>query len=642
MNFFICLLRTNGFPVTEGDRLRFTEHVVSRGVKDPVVWEDLDGLSVLARRLGTCGPRCARVGSIAGVGDVRLDNPDEIARELPSAGPDKPHLELVLHAIARRGIDIARQLLGDFAFVAWDSSVRRLIAARDAFGVRALFHLKLGSDLVAFSSHASLLGIRRSINEKYIARYFVRSVTDEQTIFDSVDVIPAAHVLSVTQGRQVLQRYWSADESKVDQCHSVHDATEEFRTHFAEAVRRRHGVADGAVWSELSGGLDTSAVVCMSSWLNRTGGAHESIARTVTYADSLGSGDESEFVNAVGEASGIPNVQVRDAWPWRDDGETPIRTESPGPGTLFWFRERRRNEAMKVAGAQVLLSGFGGDHLLESNLHFFADRLASGPVLATLKEMALWAALRQTSFWRFAVTYGLVPLIPTIQSQVAAANGHMRIPTWVDKKFRRRFDLDARLKQTTIPKLSSGPLSRYQSGNIEHIQSIACGLPRDHPFVPFERRFPFLHRPLVELALRMRPELKVHPFARKVALREATRDVLPEFVRTRLGKGGVNTRMLWALSHEHGLLERILRDPALAQMGYVDANNLRESYAAALRGEQGLTVTLYNTLALESWILIETGRWPHHEGARSSTEVARKKEINHGTIKEAVPEACVD
>jgi asparagine synthase (glutamine-hydrolysing) len=553
-----------------------------------------------------------------GVGDVRLDNPQETAARLSVPSGPITDLELALRAAAAAGADSTEELLGDFAFVTWDLARLRLVAVRDAFGVKPLFYSRLAPDLLAFSSHASLLGVGGAISEEYVAKYFVRSISDEDTIFDSVEVVPAAHVTSVTDGRWSVRRYWCADRFDVDPSRAGENAIGELRSLFGEAVRLRLAGRE-SVWSELSGGLDTSSIVSTSSWLQDSGAAAAGISGTITYADSLGSGDESEFVNAVVQATGVRNEQVRDSWPWRADGRGPMCTEQPGPATLFWFRDRKRNNILGDAGARVLLSGLGGDHILDGNLRFFADRLASGSIRRTAREMANWAAWHQSSFWRLAFRNALLPLFPAGESRLVSREGHVRIPFWVARNFRRRSGMDSHLRRTSTPRLPQGSLPRFRSSNIEQLRFLPCTVPRDNPFTLYERRFPFLYRPLVELTLRLPPELKVHPCARKIALREAMKGVLPEVVRTRLGKGGVNTRMLWALNHEAPLIERMLRDPILAQMGFVDAAGLRSAYAGTRTGMQQLTVPLFNTLALETWMLIETGRWSRLEGAHPVT-----------------------
>ena len=198
------------------------------------------------------------------------------------------------------------------------------------------------------------------------------------------------------------------------------------------------------------------------------------------------------------------------------------------------------------------------------------------------------------------------------------------------------------MRRTSVQQLAEGASSRYRSANVEHIEFLAGSLPRPDPSVAYERRYPFLYRPLVELTLQFPPELKVQPNARKIALREAMRGVLPEAVRTRLGKGGVGARMLWALNHERRRVESMLRDPVLAQMGYVDAASLRNAYEETRTGKKQLTVPLFSTLALETWLLIELGRWPRLEGLHPSSLTSTQKERkNYATLQPAVRETAV-
>jgi asparagine synthase (glutamine-hydrolysing) len=638
MNFFICLIRLTGEPIGDAERRPLLEHLASRGLSGLTDWVHTGSLSALVRRLDDAGPRVARAGTTIGVGDVRLDHPERVVGRLPGAMAATTHLQLALEATQADGS--AASLLGDFAFVAWEPALRRLVAVRDVLGVKPLFYARLSQDLVAFSSHASLIAVKGTLSESYIAKYFVQT-REEATIFDSVQVIPAAHTVSVLDRQWSQRQYWFPERVEIDSRLSPRDAIQEFRGLFSEAVRLRLG--SGSVWSELSGGLDTSSIVSMSDWLHRTAGVNPRLSGTITYADSFGAGDESEFVDAVIQASGLRNEQVRDSWPWRDDEVGPIRTERPGPVTLFWSRTQRRNRILHDARAQVLLSGLGGDHILEGDLSFFADWLGGGSLRRACRDMVHWAAMQQRPLWDFAFKEALLPIIRTAGVPLFARERHLRIPSWIARGFRRRADMDAHLRGTSTQRLTEGPLPRYRSGSVARLTAVTRSLPRDQPWVGYERRYPFLYQPLVELTLRLPPEFMVHPYARKVVLREAMSGVLPEVVRRRLGKGGVNTRMLWALNHEQRLIESMLREPVLAEMGYVDPVKLHDAYVEARTGGQRLTVPLYSTLALETWIRIETGRWPPVEGRRPVVHVQPQKENeHHETIPEAEPERTAE
>jgi asparagine synthetase B (glutamine-hydrolysing) len=124
-----------------------------------------------------------------------------------------------------------------------------------------------------------------------------------------------------------------------------------------------------------------------------------------------------------------------------------------------------------------------------------------------------------------------------------------------------------------------------------------------------EMRYPFLYRPLVEASLMLPAKQRVRPHASKWILREATRDVLPERVRTRSTKGGIDARILWSLNREKPRLDALLRDPILAQLGCVDASELRRAVDDARRGVAVNNVHLFTALSLETWLSVRNSSW---------------------------------
>jgi asparagine synthase (glutamine-hydrolysing) len=122
-------------------------------------------------------------------------------------------------------------------------------------------------------------------------------------------------------------------------------------------------------------------------------------------------------------------------------------------------------------------------------------------------------------------------------------------------------------------------------------------------------RYPFLHRPLVEHSLRLPPAMRVRAGTGKYVLREAMRGILPEEVRTRRGKGGIDARLLWAMSREADRLRELLRDPEIARRGWVRPDALRAAVEAARQGEVRSLPFLLCSLSLETWLAVRAGRW---------------------------------
>ncbi|MGH7447910.1 MAG: hypothetical protein ACRELT_10150, partial [Longimicrobiales bacterium] len=136
---YVCALRPRGESLSKADVFGYITRLRRDGgatlhsiVEGPFAAVALDRPGQHRRLLG-------RFGNLIGAGDVRLDNRAEIAALAGVHANDHDDLELVLGALDRRGEGCIPRLLGDFAFVCWDARAQKLLAVRDAFGVKPLF-----------------------------------------------------------------------------------------------------------------------------------------------------------------------------------------------------------------------------------------------------------------------------------------------------------------------------------------------------------------------------------------------------------------------------------------------------------------------------------------------------------------------
>jgi asparagine synthase (glutamine-hydrolysing) len=134
-------------------------------------------------------------------------------------------------------------------------------------------------------------------------------------------------------------------------------------------------------------------------------------------------------------------------------------------------------------------------------------------------------------------------------------------------------------------------------------------------------RHPFLYRPLVEFALRLPQELRARAHAHRWVLRQAMSGILPEKVLTRVGKPTTNDFLEWSLTAERERLAPLIRAPILADLGVVEPTKLLEAFDDVIhraRGAEALCGPLLNTLAVEAWLRIRSGRWPFRIRSGSS------------------------
>jgi asparagine synthase (glutamine-hydrolysing) len=619
MRFFVCLLDVGGRGIPEKVQRRYEALPRARGLE--FAWQELgppgrehfrDALVLVAWDDPWGDPLVARARDHVAVGMVRLDNREDIERLTQCVGEGVPDLELVTRAVLGHGPACISRLLGDFAFAVWDAHARTVTAATDAFAIKKLYYAE-HDGFMAFASRAEAL----AFDDRYDAQFLAEVVTGcvvspGLSPYAGVRQVPPANA-AISNGRGIiLRRHWSATDFSIDWTwtNRERDAAQTCRDLLAESVRLRLDPA-GATWSQLSGGLDSSSIVCLAQSLAECGMVNHGLAGTVTYVDWQGTeSDERKYSDAVVARWSIPNHTIVDPPIWQDADGGPPRTDWPCESLALYPRERRLLQVVRGAGGRVLLTGFAGDELFTGTMYFFADWIARGRVVAALGEMARRAAIGQASFWQLAYRNAVLPLVPQVIRR-SLLQGQGTVLPWVTRTAVRRYTLRDRVAAAAT---YAGPLGRkYHHAVVTNVVAISGLLNAGFLGDVLDVRYPFLYRPLVEFALRLPPDLCVRPQARKWVLREAMRGILPEMVRTRIGKGGVCSVLGWSLSAQRSLLEPLLEEPILAELGIIDTTKLRAAFDVASRRpyrEDHLETLVQSTLLLEAWLQLRSDRWP--------------------------------
>lgn len=618
MRFFVCHIAQAGQLAEEAGR-EYDLVASARGL--PFRWHRRAEVSVMVAQ-DEADKRIRFVHShrYVGVGDVRLDNRAEL-EHLTGSDDKVSDLDLVARLVIENGVTYANTLLGDFCFVLFDLTRRTIVAGRDAFGVRHLYYAA-GLDAITFSSRGEII----SRPDRYDPQFFSELVaycapSAGHCAYAGVTALPPATLFVINDGKGRWQQYWSPESAAAKQLsHSGEkDAVPRCRELLTEAVICRLS-DDAPVWAQLSGGLDSSSVVSLAQYLQQAGAIRSAVSGTITYADSHGTGaDERQYSRVVTELYGLPNEVILDAPLW---DEMCIETIPDQPSAMLPLA-RREQETIRIlrrAGARILLTGQGGDDLFAGNMFFFADWLVSGRASEAIHTMITTAAKGRVSFWELAYKNALLPLLPAFV-QRALVRGEGRVPPWVCSRVSRQFDLPRR---SALACVYTGRLGhKYGDGVTSVVRGMSSKLGGQLVEEELDVRHPFLYRPLVEFALTLPPDLVVKPYARKWILRESMRGILPEKVRTRVGKGVLLGLLTWSATHQEKLLRAMMRESVLADLGVIDVAKLRAAASKARHEReraQLIASDLQYTLALEAWLQLRSGRRPR--GSSGSVEAS--------------------
>lgn len=209
--------------------------------------------------------------SILVVFNGEIYNYRDLQRELRACGhvfQTDSDTEVIVHAYEEYGDRCVTRLRGMFSFALWDTKRRRLLAARDRFGKKPLNYYWDGQRLIFGSEIKSLLlaGIPREVNpfalDEYVAYGYVPS---PNTLFQGVQKIPAAHILTYEDNHITVERYWDLPFEPTCQDDEA-TAIERTRALLEDAVRVRL-MSDVPLGAFLSGGVDSSVVVGLMSQL---------------------------------------------------------------------------------------------------------------------------------------------------------------------------------------------------------------------------------------------------------------------------------------------------------------------------------------------------------------------------------------
>jgi asparagine synthase (glutamine-hydrolysing) len=619
MKLFVGLIDWANGPVADAAQRRYES--VARAAGLAFRWCTVGGFSALlgADDGSDTDLIACHEGQIA-VGDVRLDNRGDLERWAACSDHAISDLKLVLRVIAKHGRRYVPAILGDFAFVIWNGATHTALAACDALAVKKLYYTERNG-VLAFASRGEALASGESYDVQYLAELLAYCpASPGRSVYAGVNAFPAATLAVVEKGRLTTDRYWSAydSEPQAPRAPSEREAAETCRRLLAEAVSSRLTGRHDA-WAQLSGGMDSSSVVSMAQWLTKSEAVPAGVAGTVTYVDSHGTGaDEREYSDAVAESLRIRNETIVDAVMWQQDDLGPPRSDQPSGLFPFYARDRRLAAIVRGAGGRVLLTGQGGDDLFGGNMFFFADWLAAGRIGPAFHEMARRAAIGRASFWELAYKNALLPLLPSaLQRRLVKGEG--QVPPWIHPTVARRYELRSRASASQAYAGRVG--HKYSDAIAALVAAIPAKLPTGVLDEALDVRHPYLYRPLVEFALRLPAELSVRPYARKWILREAMRGILPEVVRSRVGKGVLYGLLSWSTISHRAYLEPLLRDPMLAELGIIDATQFRAAFTAA-QYERDRSVKIspnvQYTLAIEAWLQVRSGRWPAGSEGHSS------------------------
>jgi asparagine synthase (glutamine-hydrolysing) len=357
------------------------------------------------------------------------------------------------------------------------------------------------------------------------------------------------------------------------------------------------------VLAELSGGMDSSSIVCMADALSASAMADAQRLDTVSYFDdSEPNWDERPYFTRVERQRGRAGLHIDvglQSCPAINFASERLRILPGAEGEPSSAR-RKLNAFLTTNGYRVLLSGFGGDEVLggvPSPISELADSLAGAKARTLSRQLKAWA-LNQRKPWLHLLFAAASRFFPPA---LVGASQHLRPAPWLDAGFvhRHRAALTGHEKRLRF----FGPLPTFQE-NLATFEAlrrqVGCDAPASEP--AYERRTPYLDRELLEFLFAVPREQLVRPGQRRSLMRRALVGVVPQELLDRRRKAFLVRSPLIRIAEQWYAPLCRKNHMVTAFLGIVDAKAFCAEVEKARAGREILPVALIRTAGIEMWL----------------------------------------
>jgi asparagine synthase (glutamine-hydrolysing) len=547
----------------------------------------IDGpAGIAARRLAIIDiehgdqPMLGADGAVCVAQNGEILNHRELRAELEGHGVrfrTRCDTEVLLHLYLHHGAGFVSRLRGMFALAIWDRRQRRLLLARDRFGIKPLYY-QVAEGRISFASELKALlrqpDFPREVDREALHSYLAfNSIPAPLTIFSAARKLPPGHILTCSPTGATIERYARPAPTAVDACRGESAAVlaEELRERMLDSVRA-HLLADVPVGVLLSGGIDSSVLTALAA---RAAGQKIS---TFSIGFRERTFNELELAREVARRYGtehhelVVSPRIEELLPRLATAfDEPFADSSAIPTFLV--------SELAARHVKVVLSGEGGDELFGGYETYAADELALrvGPLAARLRPLVdrLPSSDARVSFDYRAKRFVRAAALPLLErhhgwKEIFSEEDRRELlqPHWRDpaadplKPWRQRWGETE--GAALLARLQDVDLGIYLADDLlvkTDRMSMTHGL---------EARVPYLDPVVADLALALPTKLKVRGFQKKRLLRAAAEPLVPASIIGARKRGFSIPAAAWLRGELEPLARELLSPDRTRAQGYFE------------------------------------------------------------------------
>ncbi len=521
----------------------------------------------------------------------------ELQKELESYGhafTTHTDTEVILHAYKQWGQDCIHRFNGMWAFAIVDLPNRKIFCSRDRFGIKPFHYYHNGKHFVFASEIKQLLlfpFVPKRPNDRLIYDYLAFQAVEhsEETFYSGINNLPAGNnlIFDLERNMPAVYRYYEPLYTMNEKI-TLDEAVLEFKRLLKDSICLRLR-SDVKVGSCLSGGLDSSSIVCIINEMLRDQDKSE-IQNTFSSHFDEKEANELEYMNEVIMAT---NVKAHFIYPSAqgllEELENLIWHQEEPFGSTSIYAQWCVFKLVNLHGVKVMLDGQGADELLGGYVPFstsmyLQELLLRKKLISFMREASRFNIPMSDPLMTFARqqisnTLRKAPHVHDIIQAIRSVKANSEIrQNWLRSSLVKKFDDES----TYIANRNKLMFEKHEYLNNylyrltfwNNLQGLLKYEDRNSMAFSVEGRVPFLDYRLVEFLFSLPSSFKMRSGYSKYVLRDGLKGILPEKIRLRTTKLGFSTpESLWQKKQLMPLIEKSLNDQKLDT--YIDPQKAR-------------------------------------------------------------------
>ena len=542
----------------------------------------------------------------------------EIKEELKNRGyrfKTQTDTEVILASYQEWGEECLKQFNGMWAFAIYDRKKNVLFCARDRLGVKPFYYFYDKTKFVFASEPKALLAhpeIKAQPNEQLVWDYLICGYLDhrEETFFKGIKELRGGCYLGLENNNIKVKQYWNLPKKTLTI--SDYEAAAEFSRLLHESVKLRLR-SDVPIGTCLSGGLDSSAIVCIVNDFLEKGGIQQIGRRPKTFSSvydhrKYPDCDEKVFIREIIKKTKVNSYYIfPSGQKLRDELPDLIYSQDFPFGSTSVYAQWN---VFRLAShyVKVMLDGQGSDELL-AGYHtffpvFFQSLREQKKYFMLFKELINYCRIHRQSFKGVLLMNFQTPFLKKLLCNFGLGLKSIYYSSYYDysvfnQSWRNQF------KPFDLPRPNNDPFldKSYFLITTQGLPSLLRYEDRNSMAFSIESRTPFLDYSLVEFVYSLPDDQKIRNGQTKWVMRQALKGILPEKILTRQDKIGFATpEETWMKDILSPQMKSVFCSKQFAGRPYFDQEKVLASFDKYLEGEPILYQLFWRIYNLELWL----------------------------------------